>query len=124
MSESNKKEMICVACPIGCQITVTLNGNEIVSVEGNACKRGESYAKTEISNPTRSLTTTVRVSGGNAPLVPVKSAQPVPKAMMKECAEALSKISVAAPVKIGDVVMKNILETGVDIIATNNCGVE
>ncbi len=115
-----KRELICVACPLGCPITVTIDDNgNVTDVTGNTCKRGDAYAHTEVTNPTRMLTTTVRVEGGNSYVVPVKSANPIPKGMMFECMEIINKAAVKAPVKIGDVVIENILGTGVDIIATN-----
>ena len=71
------KDIICVACPMGCQISVELSDSgEILSVTGNTCKRGDAYARTECTNPERSLTTTVKVSGGVHPVVPVKSRLP------------------------------------------------
>ena len=114
-----KRELTCVACPLGCTITVELNENEVISVTGNTCKRGEAYAKTEITNPTRSLTSTVKVNGGILPVVPVKSDKPVPKDKMFECMEVINSASVDAPVKIGQVIIENILDTGADIVATN-----
>lgn len=115
------RELVCVACPLGCPITVTFDENgEVASVTGNTCKRGDAYARTEVTNPTRMLTTTVRVLGSEAYVVPVKSANPIPKGMMFECMELINKASINAPVKIGDVVIENILGTGVDIVATNN----
>lgn len=115
-----KRELTCVACPLGCPITVTFdeNGN-VSSVTGNTCKRGDAYARTEVINPTRMLTTTVKVEGGKSYVVPVKSADPIPKSMMMDCMKEINKATVKAPVNIGDVVIKNILGTGVDIIATN-----
>ena len=116
------KNIICVACPMGCPISVELaDSGEILSVSGNSCKRGDSYARTECTNPTRSLTTTVKVRGGAYPLVPVKSAQAIPKGLMKECAKHIASLEVKAPVKIGDVLCRDILGTGVDIVATNVC---
>lgn len=116
-----KRELVCVACPLGCGITVTIDDNgEISEVTGNTCKRGDTYARNEVTAPARSLTTTVRVDGGKAYVVPVKSAGPVPKGMMLQCMEVINKASIKAPVKIGDVVIKDILGTGVDIVATNN----
>ncbi|MBE6790786.1 MAG: DUF1667 domain-containing protein [Ruminococcaceae bacterium] len=114
-----KRELTCVACPLGCTITVELNENEVISVTGNTCKRGEAYAKTEITNPTRSLTSTVKVNGGILPVVPVKSDKPVPKDKMFECMKIINSASVDAPVKIGQVIIENILDTGADIVATN-----
>lgn len=116
-----KRELVCVACPLGCGITVSIGDNgEVLEVTGNTCKRGDTYARNEVTAPARSLTTTVRVDGGKAYVVPVKSAGPVPKGMMFQCMKVINKASVKAPVKIGDVVIKDILGTGVDIVATNN----
>jgi CxxC motif-containing protein len=114
------KEIICVACPMGCGMTVEEAGGEVLSVAGNGCKRGLAYAQSECKNPARSLTGTVSVTGGGAPLVPVKSAGPVPKALLIDCARALKTISVPAPLAIGDVVAANILGTGIDMLATNH----
>lgn len=117
-----KKNLTCVACPLGCSITVELDDNGgVVSVTGNTCKRGDAYARTEMTNPTRSLTSTVKVNGGEHPVVPVKSAAPVPKTMLFDCMKEINKVTLTAPVKIGDTVIENILGTGVDIVATNNC---
>lgn len=114
------KEMTCVACPLGCSITVEYDGTKVLSVTGNTCKRGDAYARTEITNPVRSLTSTVAVSGGAHPVVPCKSSAPVPKGMMKDCMKEINKARAAAPVKIGDVLIENILGTGADIVATDN----
>lgn len=115
-----KRELVCVACPLGCPITVTVDDSgNVTEVVGNTCKRGDTYARTEVTSPTRMLTTTVRVEGGSAYVVPVKSSNPIPKGMMFECMEVINKATVKAPVNIGDVVIENILGTGVDIIATN-----
>ena len=97
------KDIICVACPMGCQISVELNDDgEILSVTGNTCKRGDAYARTECTHPERSLTTTVKVSGGVHPVVPVKSAKAVPKDKVKDCVKEIAKLEIKAPVKIGD----------------------
>ncbi len=113
------KELTCVACPLGCSVTVEYNENEVISVKGNTCKRGEAYAKNEIFNPTRSLTSTVKVNGGILPVVPVKSSKPVPKTMLFDCMKLINSVTVDGPVEIGQVIIENILDTGADIIATN-----
>ncbi|MBR5441688.1 MAG: DUF1667 domain-containing protein [Clostridia bacterium] len=113
------KNLICVACPLGCPIEVEVDGTEVVSVKGNTCKRGDEYARTEITNPVRSLTTSVKVDGGMHPVVPVKSAGAIPKDKMFQCMEVINSVTVKAPVKIGDVVVENILGLGIDIVATN-----
>ncbi len=115
-----KRELTCVACPLGCTVTVEYNDTEVLSVTGNTCKRGEAYAKTEITNPTRSLTSSVKVNGGIHPVVPVKSSTPVPKTMLFECMEVINNTCVDAPVTLGQVIIENILDTGADIVATNN----
>jgi CxxC motif-containing protein len=115
-----KKNLICVSCPLGCPIEVEIENGEILSVTGNTCKRGDAYARDELTNPVRSLTTTVKLEGGALPVVPVKSSKPVPKDKMFECMKVINSASIKAPVKIGDVVIKDILGSGADIVVTNN----
>ena len=114
-----KKSLIGVSCPLGCPIEVEIENGEVVAVTGNTCKRGDAYARAEITNPVRSLTTSVKVENGVHPVVPVKSSGPVPKDKMFECMKVINSATVKAPVKIGDVVIENILGLGVDIVATN-----
>lgn len=116
-----KKEFVCVACPIGCRLRVTLEDGRVALVEGNTCKKGDAYARAECTHPTRSLTTTVRVRGGRTPLVSVKSAAPIPKEKMMEAMETLREVVLEAPIEIGGVAVKNILGTGIDMVATNRC---
>ncbi len=112
------KHMICIACPRGCPMQVVLSENgDVASVEGNACKRGLTYAHAEITHPVRQITTTVRVKGGRCPLVPVRSKKPIPKSKIFEAVGILHGLTLTAPIRCGDVVVKNILGTGVDIIA-------
>ena len=105
---------------MGCQITVETSGNEIISVTGNTCKRGDTYARKEITAPSRTVTTTVRVTGGTYPAVSVKTRSDIPKGMIFECIRCLKDITVKAPVQIGDVILSDAAGTGVDIIATKN----
>lgn len=114
-----KKQMTCIACPLGCQLTVEYEGTEVLSVSGNTCKRGDAYARTEIVNPTRSLTSTVRVKGGVHPVVPVKTAGPIPKDKMFEAMRYLNTVAVKAPVSLGQVIVEDLLGTGVNVVATN-----
>ena len=115
-----KKDMTCVACPLGCQITVELEGDEVISVTGNTCKRGDAYARTEISNPVRSIHSTVKVANGEHPVVPCKTSGPIPKGAIFDVMKEINKVTVEAPVKIGDVFIADVCGTGVDIVATNN----
>ena len=114
------RELICINCPLGCSLTVTLEEGTVKKVEGNTCKKGEAYGKKEVTNPTRIVTSSVRVSGGTLPVVSVKTASDIPKGKIYDCAKALKTVAVNAPVHIGDVVLKNVCGTGVDMIATKN----
>ena len=113
------KTLTCVASPIGCTLSAQIETGEVVSVSGNTCKRGEAYAKTECIAPVRSLTTTVRVNGGAYPLVSVKSAAPLPKEKLLDCMALINQTQIDAPVTMGEIIIPDILGTGVDIIATN-----
>lgn len=117
-----QKNIICVACPMGCGVTVELDDNgTIVSVTGNTCKRGDAYARTEVINPVRSLATTVRVEGGVFNVVPCKSSGALPKDRIFDCMKVINSVCVKAPVKLGDVLVSDILGTGIDVVATNHC---
>ena len=117
-----KRNLICIGCPMGCPLVVTMDHGEVVSVEGNICKRGTVYGKKEVTNPTRIVTSTVRVSGGSIPVVSVKTREDIPKEKIFDCIKALKKVEVAAPVHIGDVVLRDVAGTGVDVVATKNIG--
>ena len=114
-----KRELTCIGCPLGCSITVTMENAEILDVTGNTCKRGEKYAIDECTNPVRMLTSTVRVNGGKLPVVPVKTSVPIPKGKMFECMAAINNEVADAPIKLGDVLIANVCDTGADIVATN-----
>jgi len=114
------QEVICVLCPVGCRIIVEIKDGEITKLENAGCKRGRGYAEQEIKFPVRDFFTTVRVKGGRIPVVSVRSTGPVPKHMLMRCASKLAKIIVPAPVRIGDIIVKNLMNLGVDIIATKN----
>ncbi len=113
------RELTCIVCPKGCQLTVTLEGDKnVVSVEGHTCKRGETYARAECTAPMRTVTSTVaRVGGG---VVPVKTDRTVPKELMLDCMKIINSVSVAADAPIGTVVVENILGTGANVVTTRN----
>ena len=115
-----ERKLTCIGCPMGCPLTVAMNGEEVVSVTGNTCKRGDVYARKEVTDPTRIVTSTVRVSGGSIQMVSVKTKEDIPKDKIFECVRALKGIQIPAPVHIGDIVLKNVADTGVDIVATKN----
>lgn len=112
-----KKKLICVECPVGCEIEVTLDGKEIKDIKGNACPRGKRYAENEVVSPRRVITSTVRASGGK--IVPVKTDREVLKEEIFAVMERINKTKVKTPVKVGDVLVWGIAD-GVNLIATAN----
>ena len=115
-----KRELTCINCPMGCQLTVTIEDGAVTAVTGQTCKRGEVYAHTEVTAPVRTVTTTVRISGGRVPMLSVKTAAPVPKSAVPAVLKALKAVTVTAPAHIGDVVLPNVAGLGVDVVATAN----
>ncbi len=114
------KNLTCINCPMGCPLTIEMEGEQVIQVSGNTCKRGEIYARKEVTNPTRIVTTTVKVTNGTSGMVSVKTKEDIPKGKIFDCVKALKNVQVEAPVYIGDVIVYNIAETGVDIVATGN----
>jgi CxxC motif-containing protein len=117
-----EKKITCIICPIGCEITVQGEGDRIDSITGHTCKRGEEYARSEFTHPTRILTSTAKVVGADVPLVPLRSSAPVPQELLFACMAEIQKLEIKAPVKRYDVLIPNILGTGIDIVATGNVG--
>ncbi|MBR0130480.1 MAG: DUF1667 domain-containing protein [Firmicutes bacterium] len=114
--------LTCIMCPIGCSLKVEHEGAEVFSITGNTCPRGKVYGTNEVSNPMRVVTSSVLVEGSSDGSVTVscKTAGDIPKGKIKDAALALKGVKVKAPVHIGDVLLKNVAGTGVDIIATKN----
>jgi CxxC motif-containing protein len=113
------KEFICIVCPNSCRLTVAENDGKI-TVAGNECPRGEKHGIHECQNPTRMLATTVAIEGGTLPRLPVISAEEIPRRRVKSCLEVLYKMKLSAPVRCGDIIVKNICDTGVDVIASRS----
>lgn len=113
-----KKELTCICCPLGCQITVTMDNGGVKTVEGNTCGRGAVYARKELTNPTRIVTSSVKVIDGEYPVVSVKTASDIPKDKIFECMKQIKAVSVTAPVNEADVIIQNIADTGIALIAT------
>lgn len=117
-------EITCISCPMGCDVELEIEDGDILAINGATCPAGEEYAKEEYRNPTRILPTTARVEGGVLPLVPVKSAAPLPKEKLETAMREIAKVQLEAPVELGDVVVENVCGTGVDIVATRDLPVE
>ena len=115
---SDTSHYLCINCPLGCRLEVDANGDDIIEVRGNACKRGLEFARQEHTDPRRMVTTTVAVRGAPLARLPVATADAVPKDAVRDVCRALHALELHAPVEIGDVVLADVLGTGVDVIAT------
>lgn len=110
--------LICINCPLGCALTVTMEDGKVTQVFGNTCPRGDAYGRKEMTNPTRTVTSTIRVSNGHLPVVSVKTASDIPKEKITDVMNAIRGITVPAPVRIGDVLLPDAAGTGVSVVAT------
>ena len=117
-----KRNLTCIGCPMGCQITVEFDGENISSVTGNSCAVGDKYARKEVTHPERTVTSTVVVTGGDRERLSVKTKGNIPKDRIFDCMREINRTSVSAPVRIGDVVIHDVCGTGVDVVATRNVG--
>ena len=119
-----KRELICIGCPLGCMLTVEIDNGEVVNVTGNTCPRGKTYAEKEVTNPTRIVTSSVKVTGGDRPTVSCKTKSDIPKSKIFDVARALKDVEAVAPVSIGDVLVEDVAGTGVQIVATSHADAE
>jgi CxxC motif-containing protein len=120
MEETAK--IICITCPMGCALDVTHEGTVVSQVTGNSCKRGAEYAQNELTDPRRMVTTTVRLHGGRHPLLPVYTAAPLPRHLIFDLLAELRKVELQAPVEAGQVILRNALGTGIDVLASTDSG--
>ena len=112
---------LCIGCPLGCRLEVEADEEgDIVEVRGFDCKRGKDYAHQEHTAPQRMVTTTVRVQGGQWARLPVKTREAVDKSLIQDVVQQVQVLTIQAPVEMGDIILENVLESGVDIIATRN----
>lgn len=115
-----KYELTCINCPMGCRVTAEYDGKTVTNITGNTCLRGKKYAETEITGPVRTVTGLMRAAGRQAP-VSVKTAAPVPKTLVFQVLDEMKNTPVTLPVSIGDVLIKNVCGTGVDVVAACSC---
>lgn len=111
-------KIICIGCPKGCSISVNHDKKNIKTINGYSCKNGLEYAQNEFTAPKRILTSTVKVKFGELPVVSVKTKNLIPKDKIFECMHGINQLEVEAPIKIGTVIKVDIVQTGVDLIAT------
>lgn len=113
-------ELICICCPVGCLIRAEKSEDGSLKISGNSCPKGEAYARNEMTTPVRTVTSIIKVIGGTGKTVPVKTAGEIPKGKIFACMEEINRTKVRAPVKAGDILIFNVAETGIDIVATGN----
>ncbi len=111
------EKVICVTCPKGCTLEVTKDGETVVSIL-NGCKRGHEYAKQELTDPRRMVASSVRISSGIHPLLPVYTSAPFPKPRIPELLKALREVEISAPVKMEQPILENVLGTGINVLAS------
>ncbi len=116
------KKLTCIECPKGCRLTVDVADDKVVKVAGNECPKGEGYAVFEIENPSRILTSTVSGQGLNLKMIPVRTDNPIPKSRIFDAMEEIKKIRVKRPLNAGDIIVKDFLNLGVNLIATRKTG--
>jgi CxxC motif-containing protein len=110
--------LVCIVCPIGCSLEIMHNGQDILSVQGNLCPRGRDYAAKELFSPERTLTTSVRVHGGELPLASVRTERPIPKRLIRTVVALVKGIELKAPVEFGQVIIEDVEGTGVNVVVT------
>ena len=119
MSSSETHQLICIVCPEGCEMEVTEIDGKLEFPKG-ICRRGQEYARTEIYDPSRVLTSTVPNSNGVVAMLPVRTAGTIPKPKLMEAMDAIASITAAAPIRIGDAIAENLAETGIALVATRS----
>lgn len=113
-----QNRLTCIICPMGCNIEAEFSNGKLINIKGNLCKRGKEYLINELTNPVRTITTTIRISNGN--MLPVKTDKPVPKEKVFDCIKAINQKTISLPINIGNVIIKNIEGTGANVVSTKN----
>ncbi len=116
------KEVTCITCPKGCEVLVTIEGDEIIDIKDYECNRGREYAILELTSPVRNFATSMIVEKGDMPIVSCRLSKSVSKDLMFDILDVIKKNSCVAPIHIGDVLIENVCESGADVIATRNIG--
>lgn len=114
------RELICIGCPVGCNLEVLIEDGKVIEVKGNSCPKGKEYGVKECINPTRIVTSIVKVKDGKINMVSVKTEKDIPKNKIFKCLQELKGVVIKAPVRIGDVIIENVADIGVNIVATKS----
>jgi len=116
----DEREIICVVCPNSCRLTVWKDSEDNVNIIGNQCARGITYGESEYLNPVRMVITTMRIEGASYPVIPVRSEQPISRSLIFQAIKLINQQVCQAPVKMGDILIENILGTKISIIASRS----
>ena len=119
-----KKKLICIECPKGCGLTVDIKDRRVFKVEGNACPKGEKYAVSEVENPKRVITSTVLAKNLPLKMIPVKTDAALPKDKIFDAMSEIRKIVLSGPVRVGDIIKRDLAGLGVNLVATRGCGID
>ena len=111
-----EKDLVCILCPMGCRLKISGTIDDL-NVSGNICKKGSAYAHDEITNPVRTICTTVRIKGGIHRVIPVKTDKAIPDKYKLDVVKAVNSIELTSPVKMGDIIISDLFGTGVNIVA-------
>ena len=117
---SQPQKMICIGCPLGCHLAVEYHGEESWEITGYDCKKGKNYGQQEVTDPRRMVTTTVAITGARWVRLPVRTEEPVPKGLVVDVCREVHKLEVTAPVRMGDVILDDVLGTGIAMVATRS----
>ncbi len=113
-----RRELTCIECPTGCTLTVTVEEGRVSVVDGHGCRRGRDYAVTEVERPERLVTTTIPTRGLRMPMAAVRTSRPIPRSLREDAMREIRRARLLHPVEVGDVIIANLLDTGVDVVAT------
>ncbi len=115
-----EKKLICVICPVGCEIRASIEGGEVKEIRDFRCAQGEEYAREEFTSPSRILTATVQVKNSSIAQLPVRSDKPLPREKLEKAMFQLAGIIMAPPIKEGQLIIKDILGTGANMVASRD----
>jgi len=117
---TKKIEIRCIKCPLGCLAEIAIHDeNDVLDVANTQCKDGKGYVIAEFKSPVRVLTATVLTKSGSSKLLPVKTNRPIHKTRLLDCMDFISKVRVGPPIRMGQVIVSNILNLGADLVSTD-----
>jgi len=116
-----EKKLTCIECPLGCSLKIDVENSKVITISGNKCPKGKTYATSEIENPKRILTTTIPTKGLSIKMLPVRTDKAIPKEKISKAIEEIKKININKPVRVGDIIVKDFLGLAVNLVTTREC---